>query len=222
MLVVFSIHNVNKKIILVKNGPIFLLTAVILECIIYIRSASGKAKKSSCSHFGWPQEREWEAPETCETTTKTIGCAIGTQHLFDVGNSELTFTFSLGGWFKRNFLHSANHSASSKASHLVQSNCCCCTLSHRSNNNFTKHHSPTHHKISRTCCLKEQDSPADLQGCLERLKRVLGKRPGPEPVPWLWPLQCLCGNPWRSQTTQILFLMWRITPWALCNKLQAH
>ena len=48
---------------------------------------------------------------------------------------------------------------------------------------FTKHHSATHHKILRPCYLKEQDSPADLQGCLGRLKRVLGKSSGPDPVP---------------------------------------
>ena len=48
---------------------------------------------------------------------------------------------------------------------------------------FTKHHSATHHKTLRPCYLKEQDSPADLQGCLGRLKRALGKSPGPGPVP---------------------------------------
>ena len=48
---------------------------------------------------------------------------------------------------------------------------------------FTKHHSATHHKILRPCYLKEQDSPADLQGCLGRLKRVLGKSSGTDPVP---------------------------------------
>ena len=48
---------------------------------------------------------------------------------------------------------------------------------------FTKHHSATHHKTLRPCYLKEQDSPADLQGCLERLRRILGKSSGPGPVP---------------------------------------
>ena len=48
---------------------------------------------------------------------------------------------------------------------------------------FTKHHSATHHKTLRPCYLKEQDSPADLQGCLGRLKRALGKSSGPDPVP---------------------------------------
>ena len=42
---------------------------------------------------------------------------------------------------------------------------------------FTKHHSSTHHRILRPCYLEEPDSPVDLQGCLERLQKVLGKRP---------------------------------------------
>ena len=60
---------------------------------------------------------------------------------------------------------------------------------------FTKHHSPTHHRTLRPCYLKEQDSPADLQGCLERLNRVLGKSPGPDPVPQLGACQSSSGDP---------------------------
>ena len=41
---------------------------------------------------------------------------------------------------------------------------------------FTKHHPASHHKTVRPVCLNEEDSPSDLQGCLELLKSVLGKK----------------------------------------------
>ena len=42
---------------------------------------------------------------------------------------------------------------------------------------FTKHHSASHHQVLRPCYLQEEGSPGDLQGCLERLRSLLGKRP---------------------------------------------
>ena len=35
---------------------------------------------------------------------------------------------------------------------------------------FTKHHPPTHHKKIRPACLLEDNSPADMQGCLDLIK----------------------------------------------------
>ena len=35
---------------------------------------------------------------------------------------------------------------------------------------FTKHHSPTHHSEIRPACLLEDNSPADMQGCLDLIK----------------------------------------------------
>ena len=52
---------------------------------------------------------------------------------------------------------------------------------------FTKHRSPTHHKTLRPRHLKEQDSPTDLQGCVERLKHLLGKSSGPGPATCVQP-----------------------------------
>ena len=42
---------------------------------------------------------------------------------------------------------------------------------------FTKHHSGNHRQALRPCYLKEKGSPGGLQGCLERLRSLLGKRP---------------------------------------------
>ena len=48
---------------------------------------------------------------------------------------------------------------------------------------FTKHHSSTHHQVLRPVFLEDPDSPADLQGCLERLQRVLGEKSQEHPEP---------------------------------------
>lgn len=45
---------------------------------------------------------------------------------------------------------------------------------------FTKHHPPTHHKKIRPACLLEDNSPADMQGCLDLIKghQPAGKKAG--------------------------------------------
>ena len=40
---------------------------------------------------------------------------------------------------------------------------------------FTKHHPITHHIKMRSCILKENNSPNDLQGCLDILKSRLAR-----------------------------------------------
>lgn len=66
------------------------------------------------------------------------------------------------------------------------------------------------------CYLKEQDSSADLQGCLEWLRRVLGKSSGPGPVPWL------AGCEGLEQPSCSCALCVETTPWwALSAKTRA-
>ena len=48
---------------------------------------------------------------------------------------------------------------------------------------FAKHRSPAHHQVLKPVFLNEAERPADLQGCAELLKHLLGKRPQDE-----WPV----------------------------------